>query len=512
MTISPGTARHLQGGPPGPGPEGASLLVASGITRSFGNNLANDDIDLEIRAGRLHALLGENGAGKTTLISILSGQYRADAGEIRVRGSAVEPRSPREGLRAGIGVVYQDFRLVPKFTVTENVILGTSEAPGPKAERRVAAAAKEIGFELDPHELVGRLGVGKQQQVEVLKLLYRGTEILILDEPTAVLTPQQSRRLFAALRKLADSGKAVVFITHRLREVSEGADWVTVLRDGRVVADRAVADLDHARLAELMIGERLVETEIPAGAAANPVLKLAGVHCGSQGRGSLRGVDLEVRGGEIVAVAGVSGNGQLELAEVAAGVRPIDSGERAVDADSTAFIPEDRLLTGLVGQMSIADNLAFRRYDRPPFSTRLWLRVHRIRDHAQRLVSEFAIPTRSTRDAVGKLSGGGLQRVILARELEPRPGLIVASQPTRGLDVVSLEAIRGRLIAARDAGAAVLMITEDLDEAIEMADRVIVIYSGEIVGEFSRGEADRAQLGLLMGGGRRRATADKVRA
>ena len=384
---------------------GSVVLSAQGITKTFDGKPANDGVDFVARCGEVHALLGENGAGKTTLISVLCGQYRPDAGEIEVAGEPRRFHSPRDALRAGIGVVHQDLRQVERFSVVENVVLGTADRVGREAERRVAEIAGELGFGLDPRAIVATLSVGERQQLEVVKLLYRGMSILILDEPTAVLAPQQSAQLFDALRRLADEGKAVVFITHRLREVTALADVVTVLRDGRVVANRRVEGAEPHELARLMVGEDAPGAVVAEpGRASEPVLELAGA--GSRtGRRDLHDVDLVVRRGEIVGVAGVSGNGQVELAELASGMLEPDSGTRRMHGRSLAFIPEDRLATGLVGAMSVADNLAFRRFHRPPMSTRLWLRRTRVREHARALIDRFRIPTRNIRLRVGQPLG-----------------------------------------------------------------------------------------------------------
>jgi ABC-type uncharacterized transport system ATPase subunit len=479
---------------------GAVAVSARGITKAFDGRLANENVDFTARQGEVHALLGENGAGKTTLISILCGQYRPDAGEIVVDGEPRRFGSPREALRAGIGVVHQDLRLVERFTVVENVVLGTAERVTRAAERRLGELGSGLGFALEPRAVVAGLSVGERQQLEILKLLYRGTSTLILDEPTAVLAPQQSEQLFAALRRLADEGKAIVFITHRLREVTAAADTVTVLRHGRVVAHRAVAGVQPQELAALMVGDeapRAVAAE--PGAPAEDVLKLAAIEAGT-GRRMLRRVDLTVRRGEIVGVAGVSGNGQVELAELAAGMLEPRAGRREVAGSAVAFIPEDRLATGLVAPMSIADNLALRRFDRRPMSSRLWLRREQVRRHARELIERFRIPASEPRLPVARLSGGGLQRVIVAREMTESPDLLVACQPTRGLDVVSAEGVRTQLVAARDAGAGVLLVSEDLDELLELSDRIAVMLEGRIVAEFGRGEAGRAELGRHMTG------------
>jgi ABC-type uncharacterized transport system ATPase subunit len=479
---------------------GPVALSAHGVTKVFDGTTANDGVDFVARCGEVHALLGENGAGKTTLISILCGQYRPDGGEIEVAGVKRRFHSPRDALRAGIGVVHQDLRQVARFSVVENVVLGTADRPTRAAERRVAKIADDLGFQLDPRAIVAALSLGERQQLEIVKLLYRGMSVLILDEPTAVLAPQRSAQLFRALRRLADDGKAVVFISHRLREVTVAADVVTVLRRGRVVAHRAVAGAEQEELAALMVGDELAEAVVAEpGSPREPVLELERAAWGS-GRRAVNGVDLRVCRGEIVGVAGVSGNGQVELAELAAGIVRPERGARRVRGTTIAFIPEDRLATGLVGRMSIAENLAFRRFDRPPMSTRLWLRRGRIREHARHLIERFRIPTANAGLQVAKLSGGGLQRVIVAREINEAPDLLVAAQPTRGLDVVSAQAVRRQLVAARDAGAAVLLVSEDLDELLELADRLVVMLGGRIVAEVPRGAASRADLGRHMTG------------
>jgi general nucleoside transport system ATP-binding protein len=478
------------------------VLEAKGIKKSFGERLANDDVDLTVHAGEIRALLGENGAGKTTLISILCGQYRPDAGHVLVRGHALAPGSPRAALQAGIGVVHQDFRLVPRFTVTENVVLGTRAWGGRKAEKDVAARAQTAGFALDPRAPTWTLSIGELQQLAILKLLYRGLDILILDEPTAVLSPPQASELFKSMRRLAAGGKSIIFITHRLREVTEVADEVTILRDGRVVADRSVAGLDHHQMGVLMVGasEAGDSDEDGTGSAGESVLELQSVTVDGRGVKALDGIDLEVRRKEIVGIAGISGNGQTSLAEVAAGiVRPV-SGRRVSSAAAVAYIPEDRLSRGLVGAMSVADNLAFRQYRNRSISHPLWIWTDRVRALATRLIAAFNIPTKRSGSPVAELSGGGLQRVLLARELSEEPDLIVAAQPTRGLDVASAAMVRGHLVRHRDRGAGVLLISEDLDEVLDLSDRVLVLFKGAIVAEYSNGKFNRADIGLRMGG------------
>jgi general nucleoside transport system ATP-binding protein len=479
---------------------GAVVLRARGLTKRFDGLLANDAVDFEVRSGEVHALLGENGAGKTTLISMLCGHYRPDAGVIEVSGDPRRFGSPRDALRAGIGIVYQDLRQVERFSVVENVVLGTSQRASPAAEQRVRDICRDLGFELDPRAIVSTLSVGERQQLEIVKLLFRGTSILILDEPTAVLAPQQSEQLFAALRRLATDGNAVVFVSHRLREVTAAADVVTVLRHGRVVAHRPVEDAAPQELARLMVGdEATAESHTQPGNTGDPVLELEHISY-EAARRPLHDLNLVVRAGEIVGVAGVSGNGQVELAELAAGLVKPSRGNRRSAANVVAFIPEDRLATGLVGPMSIAENLAFRRFHRAPISTRGWVRGRQLREHARNLIDRFRIPTSNPRARVASLSGGGLQRVIVAREITESPDLLIAAQPTRGLDVVSAQSVRVQIIAARDAGAGVLLVSEDLDELLDLSDRIVVMLGGRIVAELGRGQASRQELGRHMTG------------
>jgi simple sugar transport system ATP-binding protein len=462
--------------------------------------VANDAVDFEVRSGEIHALLGENGAGKTTLISMLCGHYRPDSGVIEVDGQAKRFGSPRDALRAGIGVVYQDLRQVERFSVVENVVLGTSHRASPAAEERVRELCRELGFDLDPRAIVTSLSVGERQQLEIVKLLFRGASTLILDEPTAVLAPQQSEQLFAALRRLASDGTAVVFVSHRLREVTAAAEVVTVLRHGRVVAHRPVAHAAPEELARLMVGdEHTGHLETRSGSPGDAVLQLERASY-QAGRRPLYDLTLDVHAGEIVGVAGVSGNGQVELTELAAGLVEPSGGTRRSGAKVVAFIPEDRLATGLVAPMSIAENLAFRRFHRRPMSTPLWLRARQVREHARQLIERFRIPTTNPRTQVASLSGGGLQRVIVAREITESPDLLIAAQPTRGLDVVSAQAVRVQIVAARDAGAGVLLVSEDLDELLELCDRILVMLGGRIVAELPRDQATRRELGRHMTG------------
>lgn len=478
------------------------VLEARRVTKIFGGRAANDGVNITCQAGRVHALLGENGSGKTTLVSILCGQYQPESGEIYIHGRRRVFRSPADAMRAGVGVVHQDLRVVASFTVAENIVLGTRDRPNRVCKDRISKLARELGFGVDPEARVASLGVGEIQQVEILKLLYRGLEILILDEPTAVLTPQQSEELFKALRQLANQGKTIVVITHRLREVEAGADWVTVLRRGRVVGDGPISAMNSSTLASLMVGTdvpRVVETR--AGTTGQVVLAMAGVGCiGSRGERHLTEVDLAIRGGEIVGIAGISGNGQRELADVAAGTRAADLGMCQVATSKRGYIPEDRLADALVGQMSIAENLVMRRYRDGRLGGRFWMHSRRVRDVAKSMVEEYDIPAPDIDAPVASLSGGALQRVVVARELSESPDLLVACQPTRGLDIRSTATVWSQLLDVRSRGAAVLLISEDLDELLTLADRIHVLCAGKVSSAFFQGEVDRARLGLAMTG------------
>jgi general nucleoside transport system ATP-binding protein len=479
------------------------VLKASGITKIFDGNYANREVDFEARSGEIHAILGENGAGKSTLIQVLCGQYTPDAGTISVDGREVRFHSPADALREGIGVVHQDFRLVERFTVTENVVLGTEEWGNARAARKVARAAESAGFDLDPQALISSLSVGERQRVEILKLLYRGLNILILDEPTAVLDPEKAQELFQALRLLANDNRIVVFITHRLKEVPGVADRVTVLRKGRVVAkDISAAGMTPDTLAELMVGEHVsTERTWREGTLGDPVLELSHVFLGSEGDWKLRDVSLAVHAGEIVGIAGVAGNGQRSLADVSAGVIRPTSGTRSVNGAPVRFIPEDRLAEGLVGTMTIAENLAMRTFRSKSVRGRFGLSYGKMREQAERLIADFGIPVSDASLPVGDLSGGGLQRVILARELAETPRLLVAAQATRGLDIASADAVLRRIVDARDQGTAILFISEDLDELLATADRILVMVKGGIAGEFCGEAATRTTIGLYMGSG-----------
>jgi ABC-type uncharacterized transport system ATPase subunit len=494
-----------------------------GITKGFPGVVANDGVDFEAAAGEVHALLGENGAGKSTLSNILTGLYRPDEGEIRVHGRRVEFHAPRDALDAGISMVHQHFRLVERFTVAENVALGDHRREGRSfrlrsrtIERRVADLGGRYGLAVDPRARIWQLSVGEQQRVEILKALYLDARILILDEPTAVLTPQEAEVLFETLREMAADGRTIVFISHKLHEVKAVSDRVTVLRAGRNVATVDAAEATPRSLAELMVGRGLGE-----GLRAEPrepgevMLALEDVWAdGDRGGAAVKGVSLQVRAGEMVAVAGVAGNGQRELAETIAGIRPATKGTvrvagrtprrgdpRAAIACGVAYVPEDRLGTGLAPSVTIASNLALKSYREAPASTGPLLRLRRIRERAAELIQRYRISAPGPQAPVRLLSGGNLQKVVLAREFSGEPKVLVAASPTRGLDVGAIESVHSYLHEAAANGVGVLLLSEDLDEILTLADRIAVIYEGEIVGEAPRSEANVEEIGLLMAGG-----------
>jgi len=501
----------------GDGAGGASsppLVTLERITKRFPGVLANDAVDLELRTSEVHALIGENGAGKSTLMRVLYGMYPAEEGRIFVRGQKAKIGSPRDAIALGIGMVHQHFVLVDPFTVTENIILGDEQQAVldmSEAEGRVAELAESYGFQVDPGAVVENLSVGEEQRVEILKALYRGVEILILDEPTAVLTPGETKELFGNLRKLREAGKSIVFISHKLDEVLEIADRITVLRRGKVVGETSPSETSKAKLAEMMVGRpvlfRLEKPEVQAG---EPVLRVQDL----TGEGKLNGITLDVRGGEILGVAGVEGNGQRELAQTLIGLRIPTSGTITVDGrDLTgrsvedvrnagvAYVPEDRHEGGLVLDMTIWENVVLGRHDDPEFSGTLGvLFIRKIKGLAERLVKMFDVRTRSIEVNASTLSGGNQQKLLLARELETDPKLMIASQPTRGLDVGAIEFVWKQILEQKAAGRAVLLISAELDEIYALSDRIVTLYEGRITGEFSPDAAPEEIGGGMLGG------------
>jgi simple sugar transport system ATP-binding protein len=495
----------------------------TGITKRFPGVLANDHVDLELHEGEVLALLGENGAGKSTLMNVLCGLYRPDEGAITLHGDLVDIQSPRDAYDLGIGMVHQNFMLVETMTVAENVVLGLQELSFQpefrQVKRRLRELGEQYGLKVDPGAYIWQLSVGEQQRVEILKLLYRDADILILDEPTAVLTPQEVDDLVEVLRRVVKEGKAAVFITHKLREVMMFSDRVTVLRGGKNVATRATSGTSPGELARLMVGrEVLFQLEKASCELGGPVLDIEDLQAlNDKGLPALRGVSLTVRAGEIVGIAGVAGNGQRELAEVITGLRDAVGGEvhvnrtcmtsrsggnaplRAIRA-GVSHVPEDRVEMGLVGDMSVAENLSLKAYRTSELSRGPVLFPDRMRGFARDLIDVFDIATPGPETQVKFLSGGNLQKAILARELTACEGLLVAVHPTRGLDVGATESVRELLLQQRDAGTAVLLISEDLDELLEISDRIAVMFEGEIVGVIPAEEADIETVGLMMAG------------
>ena len=488
------------------------------ITKRFPGVLANDAVSFGAVKGEVHALLGENGAGKSTLMNILCGLYRQDSGEIFIDGRPADFHSPRDAIRAGVGMVHQHFMLVQTQSVAENVVLGLTDLPwvldSNRIEAEVARIADEFGLPVDPRVKVWQLSVGEQQRVEIIKLLYRGAQILILDEPTAVLTPQETQAFFHTLRGMTALGKTIILISHKLDEVLSIADRITVLRGGKFVATVPAAGMSKAQLASLMVGrEVLFRVEKPPAQVGEVRLTLEQVEAANDKRlPALRGLSLCVRSGEIVGIAGVAGNGQRELAEVICGLRAagghIDvSGTSVANAPpiimieaGIAYIPEDRSATGSAPNLSIAENLALKSYRQAGLSGRVFLSRKAMRARAVDLIRQFNIATPSPETPARLLSGGNLQKVILAREIGQQPLVTIAAYPTRGLDVGATEYVRSLLVEERNHGAAILLISEDLDEVFAIADRIAVLFEGRIVGEMSGDQADLDTIGLMMAG------------
>jgi ABC-type uncharacterized transport system ATPase subunit len=494
-------------------------LELRGITKKFGALVANDHINLTVEAGEIHALLGENGAGKSTLMNVLYGLYRADSGEILLDDQAQHFTGPGDAMAAGIGMVHQHFMLIPVFTVAENVMLGHEETKlGGRldlaaARARVREISDRFGFDVDPDALVEDLPVGVQQRVEIIKALSREAKVLVFDEPTAVLTPQETDELMAIMRQLKETGTSIVFITHKLREVREVADRITVIRLGKVVGE-ASPTATNEELASLMVGRAVDLTVDKADAKpGKPALVVSGLTVlDARGQIVVDNVSFDVKEGEILAIAGVQGNGQTELTEALMGLQPRVVGEITLDGVSlrghsvrkvldagVGFIPEDRTEDGLVGEFTIAENLMLDRADKEPFVKRWNLQLDYLAEFAQEKVAEFDVRSQGIDTKVGRLSGGNQQKVVLARELSRDLRLFVAAQPTRGLDVGSIEFVHERIVATRDAGTPVIVISTELDEVAALADRIMVMYRGRIVG-IVPGDTPRSDLGLMMAG------------
>jgi len=495
-------------------------LEMKGITKRFPGVLANDHVDFDVRTGEVHALLGENGAGKSTLMKVLYGLYAANEGEVWLNDKKVEIQSPIDAIELGIGMIHQHFMLVESLTVVENVALGLPSSRGPltdldRVTRRIQELASIYGLEVDPQSYIWQLSVGQKQRVEIIKALYRGAALLILDEPTAVLTPQEVDEFFVTLRQMVQDGHAIIFISHKLHEVLAICNRVTVLRDGRRVDSCSIEGCTKESLARMMVGRAVSMKPDRAAVERRGVrLSMRDLHASSdRGTPALRGVDLDIYSGEIVGLAGVSGNGQRELAEVVTGLRPLTQGQVLLEGSDVAghspktlikkmlaYIPEERMKDGMIKDFSVAENIVLREHDQQPYSSRGLLHLRTIATHADELVEKFQVKTPSRETLVKSLSGGNIQKVILARELSRQPRVIIAAQPTRGLDIGATEYVHAQLLEQRQQGTAILLISEDLDEIMGLSDRIAVIYEGKIMGIVDADEATPERLGLMMAG------------
>jgi simple sugar transport system ATP-binding protein len=495
-------------------------LEMRGISKRFPGVLANDHVDFDVKSGEVHALLGENGAGKSTLMKILYGMYHPDEGEILLNGQRVTIASPNDSINLGIGMIHQHFMLVQTLTVAENVALGLPSSRGPltdldQVSKRILELAKIYGLKIDPDAYIWQLSVGQQQRVEIIKALYRGAALLILDEPTAVLTPQEVDELFVIMHQMVKDGHALIFISHKLHEVVEISHRITVLRDGRKIGTRPTSEVTKQILANWMVGREIGFTPDRGSVERGECrLQLNQVSSGSdRGTPGLRGVGLEVCAGEILGVAGVSGNGQCELAETITGLRKITNGRVVLEGTDVtglapgdltdrmlSYIPEERMRDGMIKNFSVAENLILREHHKPPFSRSGFLNLRDISSHADQLIEKFHVKTPSHDTLAKNLSGGNIQKMVLAREISRNPRVIIAAQPTRGLDIGATEYVREQLLEQRRRGVAIMLISEDLDEILALSDRIAVIYEGQIMDILPRENATPERLGLLMAG------------
>lgn len=497
-----------------------NIIEMRGITKRFGAVVANKGINLNIPANTIHSIVGENGAGKSTIMKILYGFYTADEGEIRIDGQRREIRNPHDAIALGLGMVHQHFMLVPPMTVVENIVLGaepgnTAKIDFKRAEAEISKLSKDFGFDIDPRKRIEQLSVGQQQRVEVLKALYRGARILILDEPTAVLTPQEVEEFFKILRSMREQGKTIIIITHKLNEVLSLSDNVTVMRDGQVVGETPTATTSAPELARMMVGrDVLLRVEKPAAKPKDVVLSVKNLSAGTK----LNDVSFEVRAGEIVGIAGVEGNGQTELVEVLAGLHRASGGScmlggremtkllaRQIKELGIAHIPEDRHRRGLLLEFDLADNTILgTQYRKPPVTTAGLLDEKAINDKANRLIRDFDVRPPNAALHARALSGGNQQKLIIGREFDLHPKLLLVSQPTRGVDIGAIEFIHRKLVELRDAGAAILLISAELEEVLSLSDRVLVMYQGRIVGEVDPQQVEQEEIGCMMTGASRR--------
>ncbi|AND79381.1 ABC transporter ATP-binding protein [Streptococcus pantholopis] len=500
-----------------------NVIEMRNITKQFGDFLANDHVNLDVKRGEIHALLGENGAGKSTLMNMLAGLLEPTMGEIFVNGQSVHLDSPAKADKMGIGMVHQHFMLVEAFTVAENIILGNEVTKGggvldlKKAAKEIQDLSERYGLSVDPYAKVADITVGAQQRVEILKTLYRGADILIFDEPTAVLTPAEIAELLDIMRHLVQEGKSIILITHKLEEIRAVADRVTVIRRGKTIDTVSIAGTSSQDLAEMMVGRAVsFKTEKEAAHPQGTVLDIQNLFVNeNRGIPAVKGLSLTVRSGEIVGIAGIDGNGQSELIQAIAGLRKVKSGSvkikgmetthlapRKITEMQVGHIPEDRHRDGMILEMTLAENMALQTYYKAPFSRHSVLNYSKINEHTRELMAEFDVRTTSELVTAGSLSGGNQQKAVIAREIDRNPDLLLVSQPTRGLDVGAIEYIRKRLVAERDKGKAVLVVSFELDEILDISDRIAVIHDGVIQGILDPAKTDKQELGILMAGGK----------